>query len=404
MRWQDYLTPLDWLPDWLASLIILALAAGIAIALFRLVTRFGVRLAGRVSPFLSSFVARSEGPVGAVLMIAVVGATLPGVPLPSGTVLVIGHTLLIAFIAALGWAAVNAVDLSSELYMRRLRLDVEDNLKARKQMTQIRILRRAVVTLIVVLTAAIGLTTIPEVRQYGVSLFASAGAAGLVVGLAARPVLSNLIAGIQIALTQPIRLEDAVIVENEWGWIETIGSTYVVVRLWDLRRMIVPLTFFIEQPFQNWTHESAELIGSVFLHVDYSVPVPLLRGKLEEIARASPLWDGKVVNLQVTDTPEGMVELRALVSARNASIAWDLRCEVREKMLAFLQAEYPNALPRQRLQMVREPRPAPMASAPMPPAPAASSPVIARPSPIGGGAPGAPAEEEPPRTPPGITP
>ena len=185
--------------------------------------------------------------------------------------------------------------------------------------------------------------------QYGVSLFASAGAAGLIVGLAARPVLSNLLAGIQIAMTQPIRVEDVVIVEGEWGRIEAVTSTYVVIRIWDLRRLIVPLSYFIEKPFQNWTYQTADLIGSVFLHVDYTVPVDRVRQELNAIVKSSAKWDRKVAVLQVTDTPAGMVELRALVSARNSGDAWDLRCEVREKLIAFLQREYPDALPRQRV-------------------------------------------------------
>src|SRR5579863_2728245 len=160
--------------------------------------------------------------------------------------------------------------------------------------------------------------TLPAVRQYGVSLFASAGAAGIVVGLAARPVLSNLLAGIQIAMTQPIRVEDSVVVEGEWGWIETITSTYVVIRIWDLRRLIVPLSYFIEKPFQNWTYQTANLIGAVILHVDYTAPIDRLRAKLEEIVHGSELWDGNVASLQVTDSTQSTLELRALVSARNA--------------------------------------------------------------------------------------
>jgi small-conductance mechanosensitive channel len=190
-----------------------------------------------------------------------------------------------------------------------------------------------------IVTAAAALMTFDSVRQYGVSLFASAGAAGLILGLAARPVLSNLLAGIQIAVTQPIRVEDQVVVEGETGWIETITSTYVVVRLWDLRRMVVPLSHFIERPFQNWTYEAAAQIGAVLLRVGYAVSVDRLRQKLEEIVRQSPLWDGKVVRLEVTDVAVDAVELRALVSARNPSQTWDLRCEVREKLVAFLQAQ-----------------------------------------------------------------
>jgi small-conductance mechanosensitive channel len=191
------------------------------------------------------------------------------------------------------------------------------------------------------------------VRQYGVSLFASAGIAGIVAGLAARPVLSNLFAGVQLAMTQPIRIDDAVIVENEWGWIEEITATYVVVRLWDWRRLVVPLTYFIEKPFQNWTREGSALIGSVYLYLDYAAPIAAIRAKLKDIAEHSALWDGKVVNLQVSDAKEHTIEVRALVSARSAPAAWDLRCEVREKLIGFLQAEHPEALPRTRAEFGR---------------------------------------------------
>ncbi|HEV2956912.1 MAG TPA: mechanosensitive ion channel domain-containing protein [Xanthobacteraceae bacterium] len=214
-----------------------------------------------------------------------------------------------------------------------------------------RILERTAAALILVVTAACVLVTFESVREYGVSLFASAGIAGLIAGLAARPVLSNLFAGVQIAVTQPIRLEDAVIVENEWGWIEEITGTYVVIRLWDWRRLVVPLSYFIEKPFQNWTRQSPALIGSVLIYVDYTVPVARIRAELTEIVSRSKLWDRQVVNLQVTDAKHDTVELRALVSAANASAAWDLRCEVREALIAFLQREYPSALPKRRAEV-----------------------------------------------------
>jgi small-conductance mechanosensitive channel len=184
-----------------------------------------------------------------------------------------------------------------------------------------------------------------------VSLFASAGVAGIVAGLAARPVLSNLFAGVQLAMTQPIRIDDAVIVENEWGTIEEITSTYVVVRLWDWRRMIVPLSYFIEKPFQNWTREGSTLIGSAMLYVDYRAPVDIIRDKLAKIVKASKNWDGKVVNLQVTDAKEQTVELRCLMSANSAGQAFNLRCEVREQLIDFLQKHHPEALPRHRSEV-----------------------------------------------------
>jgi small-conductance mechanosensitive channel len=194
--------------------------------------------------------------------------------------------------------------------------------------------------------------TFDSVKQYGVSLIASAGAAGLIVGLAARPLLTNLIAGIQLAITQPIRIGDAVIVENEWGWVEEITATYVVIKVWDWRRLVVPLAYFLERPFQNWTLEGTDLIGTVLLWVDYTVPVGHVRSKLEEIANSSKLWSGQVANLQVVDSNEQALQLRALVSARTSEETWDLRCEVREKLVLFLQENYPAALPKQRAEVV----------------------------------------------------
>jgi small-conductance mechanosensitive channel len=190
--------------------------------------------------------------------------------------------------------------------------------------------------------------TFEDVRQFGISVFASAKIAGPMVGFAARPLLSSLIAGVQIAMTQPIRIDDAVIVENEWGWIEEITATYVVIELWDWRRLIVPLSHFMEKAFQNWTRETSSITGSVIIHADYFVPTERVREKLTEIVKQSRLWDGAVVNLQVTDADARRIELRAMVSAATSPAAWDLRCEVREKLIAFLQHEYPHALPRLR--------------------------------------------------------
>jgi small-conductance mechanosensitive channel len=186
-----------------------------------------------------------------------------------------------------------------------------------------------------------------------VSPFASAGVAGIVAGLAARPVLSNLMAGIQLAMTQPIRLYDAVIVENEYGTIEEITSTYVVVKLWDLRRMIVPLTYFIEKPFQNWTRENSSLIGNVMMYLDYRAPVGIIRQKFRDIVKESKLWDGQTAALQITDFKEGTMELRLLMGARSSGAAFDLRCEVREKLIDFIQREHPEALPHSRQVAVK---------------------------------------------------
>jgi hypothetical protein len=243
---------------------------------------------------------------------------------------------------------VASIGLYTDLVKRRYRIDVEDNLRARQVETRIDILARCVVTVVVLVAAALAAMTFPSIRTFGTTLLASAGVAGLVIGLAARPLFENLVAGVQIALTQPIRIDDVVIVEGEYGHVEQIGATYVVVNLWDRRRMVLPLTYFIEKPFQNWTRTGAELIGSVLLYVDYTAPVDALRAQVPKVLAASRLWDGAVQNLQVTDAKERTLELRVLVSARNSAQLFDLRCEVREALVGWLQANYPGALPTER--------------------------------------------------------
>jgi small-conductance mechanosensitive channel len=338
-----------WAPSWLLDLLMLVAAAAFALALHRGLIRGLRHLAGQDRVFVQRLLTQTKYVTRIGVMAFAVRFTLPATTLADLARERISHVLLVTFIVLIGWGAMVAVGIAADLYLRRFRIDVEDNLLARKHVTQVRILRQTLNVLVIVLTAAAALVTFDSVRQYGVSLLASAGIAGLAIGLAARPVLSNLLAGVQLALTQPIRIDDAVVVENEWGWIEEITGTYVVIKLWDWRRLVVPLVYFIEKPFQNWTRDSANLIGTVFLNVDYTVPVQRVREKLEEIAHASPLCDRKVINLQVTDVKADCVELRVLVSARTSPQAWDLRCEVREKLLAFLQMEYPQALPRQRV-------------------------------------------------------
>jgi small-conductance mechanosensitive channel len=344
-----------WVPSWVMGLALLLLAGTLAASLCRWVFGRLYRLSTRFGTVPALMLTACRNPSCAMLVLFTLGAVLPFAPFSLAAATAIGHLLLAAFIVVLGWSVINTMDLFADLYIQRWRMDEDDNLLARKHRTQIGILRGAMRTLIVLLTLAIALMTSNAVRQYGVSLFASAGAAGIVVGLAARPLLSNLLAGIQIAITQPIRIEDAVIVEGEWGWVERIGATYVVIRIWDLRRLIVPLSYFIEQPFQNWTHQSADMMGTVMLYVDYTVPVQAVRAKLSELLAANIKWDRKIGIVQMTDLPEERVELRLLMSARNSSILFDLRCEIREAMVAWLLHTYPEALPRSRLELSRGP-------------------------------------------------
>jgi small-conductance mechanosensitive channel len=288
------------------------------------------------------------------LLLLTLTIAVPVAPIPPDISSWLSRLLLIGLIALVGWGVLTALQIGSAIYLRRYRLDIEDNLLARKHVTQVRVLLRTIDVLVIIVTIAAALMTFESVRQYGVSLFASAGVAGIVAGLAARPVLSNLLAGVQLAMTQPIRLDDVVIVENEYGTIEEITSTYVVVKLWDLRRMIVPLSYFIEKPFQNWTREQSTLIGNALFYLDYRAPIAAMREKLEEIVKSSPDWDGQVCKLQVTDTKQQTIEVRCLMSAPSAGAAFNLRCKVREEMIDFLQREHPEALPRQRNEAVSE--------------------------------------------------
>lgn len=361
----------DWVPSPVWSAGILLFAAGLALLLHRLSLRAFSRFLATEKPrtFLRTFVTATEGPSRLAFVVFALALALPSTAFTEVTTSRINHVLLVAFTVLAGWSAMRAFEIAATMYLQQFRTDVDDNLLARKHVTQVRILKRAVDTLLVVITLGAALMSFDSVRQYGVSLFASAGAASLVVGLAARPLLTNLIAGLQIAITQPIRLEDAVIVEGEWGWIEEITSTYVVIRLWDWRRQIVPLAYFLDKPFQNWTRESGSLIGSVFLYVDHTAPVEAIRQQLTVIAEANPLWDRRVVNLQVSDVRETVIELRALISARNAPQAWDLRCAVREQLVAFLQKNHPECLPLRRLSF-DPPVKAPEFRSASPPAPA----------------------------------
>ena len=275
----------------------------------------------------------------------------PALSVPDDLAGAFRHVLAIAFIATLTWMAIRTVAVIREIILSRFDVDQKDNLAARKIYTQFRVIERVIIVIILIIGVSSLFMTFEKIRQLGVSIMASAGVIGIIVGFAAQRSIATLFAGIQIAITQPIRLDDVVIVENEWGWIEEITLTYVVVRIWDLRRLVLPITYFIERPFQNWTRVSADILGTVFLYMDYTVPVRVIREELQKIVKGSDLWDGKVCGVQVTDATQQTVEVRALVSAADSSKAWDLRCLVREELLEFLQNKYPASLPKTRVEL-----------------------------------------------------
>lgn len=254
------------------------------------------------------------------------------------------------FIGGIAWLFIVLISIGKDIILENYDINQKDNLKARKVYTQFSLIQRIINFLIILISVALILMNFDGIKKIGVSLLASAGIAGIILGFAAQKLLGTVLAGFQIAITQPIRIEDVVIVENEWGWIEEITLTYVVVRIWDKRRLIVPTPYFIENSFQNWTRNTSEILGSVFIYTDYNMPMQPIREELKRILDADTNWDGQTSVLQVTNATEKTVEVRVLVSAKDSPTAWDLRVAVREKLIAFIQENYPQCLPKTRIE------------------------------------------------------
>lgn len=255
----------------------------------------------------------------------------------------------VLLIVGLTWVLIVTIRVIKTIFLEQYSTDEADNLRSRKFQTQFNILERIIIFLILIISAGLILMLFDDVRRIGISLFASAGIAGIIIGFAAQRIIALVIAGLQIAITQPIRLDDVVVIEGEWGRIEEITMTYVVVHIWDKRRLVIPTTYIFDKPFQNWTRTTAEILGTVFIYTDYNVPFDAVRNELTRILESTPLWDKKVNVLQVTDSKEASVELRALMSAKDSPTAWDLRVLVREKLIEFLQKNYPESLPKKRV-------------------------------------------------------
>jgi small-conductance mechanosensitive channel len=263
------------------------------------------------------------------------------------------HLFSILLIISISWILIELSNVLRHSFIENFSFEKDDNLRERRMFTQINFVRKMVVVVIILVAFSFILMNIESARRIGAGLLTSAGIAGIIVGFAAQKSIANLLAGFQIAFTQPIRIDDVVVLEGEWGKIEEINLTYVVVRIWDQRRLILPINYFLETPFQNWTRTTADIWGTVFLYVDHSIPVKVMKDKLKEILDSTPLWDKKVQVLQVTDVRERTVELRCLMSARDSPSAFDLRCLVREQMVEFIQSNYPETLPKTRVLMER---------------------------------------------------
>ena len=331
----------------------LALVAVVAALIAHAILGAVLRRATRGAPILNAMLTAARQPAGAVLPLFALQAVWSLADDHLRAIDGVRHVNGLLMIAAVTWLVSSILRGLRQGVTAQHRVDVEDNIQARRIHTQARVLARTAQVLVLIAGIAMMLMTFPGARQVGASLLASAGVLGIIGGLAARPVFSNLIAGLQLALAQPLRLDDVLIVNGEWGRVEEITGTYVVLALWDERRMIVPLNWFIENPFQNWTRTSAKLHQSVFLFVDFATPLDALRTELQRIVKGAPEWDGRTAQLVAIDATERALKLRVLVSARAAGPAFDLGCKVREGLLALMAREYPQYLPNQRLNVER---------------------------------------------------
>lgn len=338
--------PLGSIPQNWASLIWLAGAATAGLLCQAILYRLARAISRRTKNSVDdSIVNHCRGSFRLIIPLLFIQFVMQAISIPETEAILLKQIITVAFISALGWLMIDLTHVAEDVIFTRFDIDVRDNLRYRSIQTQFSIFKKIAIVIIIVLTVSVILMNFQKVRYLGTSILASAGIAGIVIGLAAQRSLGTILAGIQIAFTQPIRIDDVVIVENEWGRVEEINLTYVVIRIWDLRRLILPITYFIEKPFQNWTRVSADIMGTVFLYTDYTIPVPAIRDELQNILTHSEFWDGKVWGLQVTNTTERTMELRALMSAADSSQAWNLRCLVRERLVDFIQKNYPDSLP-----------------------------------------------------------
>jgi len=299
---------------------------------------------------IQSIVRRLNGPVGVFIPLLLLNISLSFMVMDKTPKAQLNRIIEIALTITFALILIRIIKVLEDHFYHKYDLSKENNLKERKIRTQLQFIRKFAISLIIVITAAIVLLSFESMRKIGTSLLAGVGVGGIIIGFAAQKSLGNLLAGFQIAFTQPIRIDDVLVVEGEWGRVEEITLTYVVISIWDQRRLVLPITYFIEKPFQNWTRVSAQLLGTVFLYLDYTIPIPPLRDELTRLLKSSPLWDQRVNVVQVTDNKEQTVEVRFLMSARNSSQAFDLRCYVREGMIAYIRDNYPDNLPKTRLE------------------------------------------------------
>lgn len=339
----------DLMPTQTWQVLVLLAAAAVGAWLAGVAVGVLVGRLARRSPVVADISRRGRTPLRALLVLAAVIAVLDAAPAAGAWQGPLVRLLGLALIGTVGWFVAVAVFAAADLALARYDVDVVDNRHARRVRTQISLLRRLAVVVIGVLAAAAMLLTFPSARAAGASILASAGVISLVAGLAAQTSLANVFAGLQLAFTDAIRVDDVVVVEDEWGRIEEITLTYVVVHIWDDRRMVLPSTYFTTTPFENWTRKESAVLGSVELDVDWTMPFDAMRDELDRLLAGNPLWDRRVGVLQVTDAVGTLIRVRALLSAQDAGALFDLRCQVRESLVTWLQREHGHGLPRLRL-------------------------------------------------------
>ncbi|MEP6561491.1 MAG: mechanosensitive ion channel family protein [Nakamurella sp.] len=332
---------------WLALTAVIAAAAALVVAVL---VGLIVRRLGRRWTVLAEAARRGKLPFRLLLVLIALRQVVANSTALGDWQETLITILQLAILAACGWLLAVVAFVLQDLTLARFPVDVADNRRARRIRTQVILLRRLSVAAIITLVIATMLLTLPGARQAGATILASAGVLGIVAGLAAQSSLSNLFAGLQLAFTDAIRVDDVVVVQTEWGRIEEITLTYVVVHIWDDRRLILPSTYFTTTPFQNWTRKESAVLGAVELEVDWRVPLDDLRHELDRALAASDIWDERVGILQVTEAVGGFIRLRVLVSGVDGPTVWDLRCEIREALVGFLQRTHPDALPRLRVE------------------------------------------------------
>ncbi|MBD8165254.1 mechanosensitive ion channel family protein [Erwinia persicina] len=332
-------------PSWVPAVLLVTLSFALGFLARFILLRFIRYWQSRDRKLFKSLEKHLRGSLFLFIPLLLINVGINYIDIHPGSLSLITTVINIFIILSFCSVLIRLTNVAQDMLFIRYDINLSNNLRARKIRTQIMYVKKVAIVLLVLFCLSLILLSIPGVRKFGTTILAGAGVAGIIIGFALQKSLVNLFAGIQIAFTQPIKIDDAVVVENEWGWIEEINLTYVVVRIWDLRRLVLPITYFTENAFQNWTRNNAQILGSVFLYLDYSMPLDPLRKHFEKILSETKLWDQQTQVLQVTDTTDKTMTIRLLMTAQNSPTAWDLRCHVREKMIEFIQQNYPQSLP-----------------------------------------------------------